>query len=719
MVPKSLRFGYLVVGTSLSLACVGCTAAPPPSSEITTLPLKPPAAAAPAVSVFGESNVRPTSPSIVEGPSPPHSGETTVESPAGTPILQGPAVNFAAENMPVPAFINSVLGETLHLSFQIDPKVASRSDLVTLRTGGSRSPQELLSITAAVLRNYGIQLVFEKNLVRVRESEALLSESPQIILGRTAPEVSSDLRPIFQIVPLSQVNAQDIAGWLATAYGNKIRFTLSPSNNAIMMLGQPDDIRAAVEAVRLLDQPQFADRRSLRVRPVFWSAKSLTEKLIDVLKAEGINASSILQPPTAVTILPLTAVDTILVFARDQRTLNHIGEWVKTLDQPTAVDSSQNVFYYPVRNTTAESLAKVLNDVLSNEGKIPSDATEAATTAAPRGSGRVQGQDTAQVSRTAEQDVPQTTATQALPPGSRIVTDVPRNALIFIGSPDSYARVRPLMESLDQAPREVLIEVTVVEVQLGDTTDLGIEWQQVVNLGGGQSATIGTLGGLGVPQSGSGFNFTILNGANAVRAVLQTLQTTNKTRVLSTPRLLARSGAEAKIQVGQDVPIVTGQATSSQVVNGGSSDILQQIQYRSTGTILDVKPVIYAGNQIDLDIRQEVSSVAQASISNINSPTINNQNVATQLSLSDGSTVLLGGFISDNKTDNDLGIPVLKDIPVVGNLFKRTHIDDEREELLIFITPYIINSSRDSDQVTNSFQDRMKQWPELRSTLTW
>ena len=339
---------------------------------------------------------------------------------------------------------------------------------------------------------------------------------------------------------------------------------------------------------------------------------------------------------------------------------------------------------------------------------------------APRGPGRVQGQDTAQVSRTVEQDPPQTAAAiPALPPGSRFVTDVPRNALIFIGSPDSYARVRPLMESLDQAPREVLIEVTVVEVQLGDTTDLGIEWQQVINLGGGQSATIGTLGGLGVPQSGSGFNFTILNSANAVRAVLQTLQTTNKTRVLSTPRLLARSGAEAKIQVGQDVPIVTGQATSSQVVNGGNSDILQQIQYRSTGTILDVKPVIYAGNQIDLDIRQEVSSVAQASISNINSPTINNQNVATQLSLSDGSTVLLGGFISDNKTDNDLGIPLLKDIPVVGNLFKRTHIDDQREELLIFITPYIINSSRDSDQITNSFQDRMKQWPELRSTLTW
>jgi general secretion pathway protein D len=622
--------------------------------------------------------------------------------------------------MPLPTFINSVLGETLHLSFQIDPKLAARSDLVTLRTGGSRSPQELLSISAAVLRNYGIQLVFEKNLVRVRESEALLSESPQIILGRTAPEISSDLRPIFQIVPLSDVNAQDIAGWLATAYGNKIKFTLSPSNNAIMMLGQPDDIRAAVEAVRLLDQPQFSDRRSLRVRPVFWSAGSLAEKLIDVLKAEGINASSSLQPPTAVTILPFAAVDTLLVFARDQRTLNHISEWVKTLDQSTAVDSSQNVFYYPVRNTTAESLTKVLNDVLSNEGKMPSDATEAAATPPPRSPGRLPVQDSAQVSRTADQDLPQgSAATPALPPGSRFVTDVPRNALIFIGSPDSYARVRPLIESLDQAPREVLIDVTVVEVQLGDTSDLGIEWQQVVSLGGGQSATFGTLGGLGVPQSGSGFNFTILNSANAVRAVLQTLQTTNKTRVLSTPRLLARSGAEAKIQVGQDVPIVTGQATSSQVVNGGNSDILQQIQYRSTGTILDVKPVIYAGNQIDLDIRQEVSSVAQASVSNINSPTINNQNVATQLSISDGSTVLLGGFISDNKTDNDLGIPGLKDIPVVGNLFKRTHIDDQREELLIFITPYIINSSRDSDQVMNSFQDRMKQWPELRSTLTW
>src|SRR5207245_5278411 len=124
--------------------------------------------------------------------------------------------------------------------------------------------------------------------------------------------------------------------------------------------------------------------------------------------------------------------------------------------------------------------------------------------------------------------------------------------------------------------------------------------------------------------------------------ILNALASNNRVKVLSTPKVLSRSGGEAKIQVGAQVPIVTTQGTSSQLQQQGTSAILQNIQYRDTGVILTVKPTIYAGNQIDLEIKQEVSEAVQNSTSGLSTPLINTRTVSTQSSLEDGSTVVSG-----------------------------------------------------------------------------
>ena len=688
-----------LTGTALALilaALSGCAMEAGGVDPMSTLPPKP---ADEALSesklplVEGTPKEARREPTLTIGPTPPAPPEPSAERSKPLPVLTGQAADVTVEQMPIPAFINTILGETLHLTFTIDPKVQAKTDLVTMRTGGAKSAEDLLVATREVLRSYGIALTYDKNVVRVRVSESLQSEMPDIIITRTGEGVADNLRPVFQVLVLDHINNQDMASWLSAAFGNKIKFIPSPANNSIILLGLPDDVRAAMEGIRLLDQPRLAGRKSLKIEPVFWTPGAMAEKLGDVLRSEGYNVSSAPIPPAAVTLLPLPAANLVLAFAADPAILAHVAEWAKDIDRPAKVDPRQSVFYYPVRNTTADSLLKVLNDVLSGNTPPPTSADLQQPSLLGGASAVAPGQ-----------------------PGghgaTRFISDTSRNGLIFLGTAESYAQILPLVQSLDQAPREVLIEVTIAQVQLSDEQNLGLEWSKVGNL-------ITTSGG-GGPPTGSfgaaGFFLQVLTKNNSVSAVLSALQNTAHTKIVSTPRLLARSGATAKIQVGQDIPVVTAQVTSNSFVPG--SGLQQSITYRSTGALITVKPVIYAGNQIDLDISQEQSSPAPGSAGNT-TPAINDQNVATQLSLADGATVLLGGFIQEQKADQDSGIPYLKDVPGIGALFRSDDVSISRQETLIFITPYIISSGADSARITDSMRQNMNQWPEVHNSVVY
>ena len=609
--------------------------------------------------------------------------------------------------MPLPAFINTVFGDTLHLSFEVDPRIAQRNDLITLRTGRPLSPSEIFALTRSVLRDYGIDVIFSGNLARVVPNEALMSQSPSVIRGRSTADVAENMRPIFQYVSLRGVSATDMAGWLQAALGAKLHLSTSPQANAVLILGLPEDIQAANEVIATLDQPRLAGHRSLRIEPVFWSAAQLSEKLIDILRAEGYFVGPNLQNPGAVVVLPLKPSNSLVVFA-DQKTLAHVETWVRDLDHASQVDPQRSLFFYRVRNTTAESLAAVLNSVL--QGKYAA----AAATAPLEEKGLAPGQPPPPAAPPGTPLAAAAGLSPGTPPPGRIVTDPARNAIIFQGSAEEFAQLRPLIESLDQAPREAIIEATVAEVTLADNDTLGVEF--IASLGAGPNEIIqNMMTGIGT----AGFTFTVLNRAGATRLILNALASNSRVKVLSTPKILSRSGGEAKIQVGAQVPIVTSQGTSSQLQQQGTSAILQSIQYKDTGVILTVKPTIYAGNQIDLEIKQEVSEAVPNTTSQLSSPVINTRTVSTQLSLQDGATVLLGGLIMENASSTSTGIPGLKDIPGVGFLFGTQQVMKTRSELFVFITPYIVNSAEDAARLAESFKKQYESLPQPASSLHW
>jgi general secretion pathway protein D len=690
----------------LLTACAGPVGNP--GADLRTLPEKgeEPAALVPSSPLVAAGGAQHTA--ILGGPPPPGAPETPIR-PEAPFTLSGAPASLTIEQMPLPAFINTVLGDTLHLTFEVDPRIAQRNDLVTLRTGRPLSPSELLALARTVLRDYGIDVVFSGNLARVVPNEALMSQSPSVVRGRSTGDVAENMRPIFQYVSLRGVSASDMAAWLQAALGTKVRISTTPQGNAVLILGLPEDIQAANEVIGTLDQPRLAGHRSLRIEPVFWSAAQLSEKLIDILRAEGYFVGPNLQNPGAVVVLPLRPSNTLVVFASDQKTLTHVEAWVRDLDHASQIDPQRSLFFYRVRNTTAESLAAVLNSVL--QGRFAARAAAAPSEAA----GPPPGQPPFPPG--APPGAPPATAAgppPGTPPSGRIVTDPARNAIIFQGSADEFAQLRPLIESLDQAPREAIIEATVAEVTLADNDTLGAEW--VASLGARPNEIIqNVMTGIGT----AGFTFTVLNRAGATRLIINALASNNRVKVLSTPKILSRSGGEAKIQVGAQVPIVTSQGTSSQLQQQGTSAILQSIQYKDTGVILTVKPTIYAGSQIDLEIRQEVSEAVPNTTSQLSSPVINTRTVSTQLSLQDGATVLLGGLIMENANSTSTGIPGLKDIPGVGFLFGTQNVMKTRSELFVFITPYIVNSSEDAARLAESFKNQYESLPQPASSLHW
>ena len=605
----------------------------------------------------------------------------------GNDLVSG---NF--DQMPLNAFINTIFGGILKVGYQVDAGVAQRTDMVTLRAE-PQPPQRFFDLMRQVLTSYGIAVTEQAGVLQIIPSATLSQHIPAIIRSRALADVPVGLRPVFQYVELLHVRPATIATVIGEAFGQRVRISQMPAGNAILLMGLPDDVRAVLGTVQLFDQPALANRFAIKIVPSYWTAERLAAKLAEILKAEGYEVSNRIDAAGLIQMISIETINALVIFAPDQTTLTHVRDWARELDQPSQVIGNNTIFYYAVRNTKADTIAPLLSIVDQGVANAPAALASAPVSGAMTG-GTVPGI-----------SVPAVSGVPAVRPSStpRIVVDSGRNAIIFKGSAEEFSQIRSLIESLDQPVREALIEVTVAEIRLADQLNLGVEWA-IRNAGiDGSKLSFGTLGALGIGTSG--LNFAVLNDAGQTRAVLNAFAKDERFSILSSPRLLAKSGSEARIQVGTEVPILTSQQSTSTNVQGNPT-ILQSIQYRSTGVLLSVKPVIHAGDRIDLEVSQEVSEATTNTTSQISSPVISNRKIGTSLTLRDGATVILGGLISENRDLSDSGIPLLKDLPGVGALFRTRSTTNRKTELIILITPYIIDSDDQARAITDAFRQR-------------
>ena len=239
-------------------------------------------------------------------------------------------------------------------------------------------------------------------------------------------------------------------------------------------------------------------------------------------------------------------------------------------------------------------------------------------------------------------------------------------------------------------------------VTLGDNQAMGANWSF---LSGG--ANVDPRFARDISGGESGFKYMI-NTAGGTKATLTALANDSRTRILATPRILVKSGEQANINVGTDIPIVTGRQTDGSNT-GGNSNLLQSISYRSTGVILNVSPVVYSNNRVDLTVSQEVSDGGGGASTgsdggDVSSPPIKRTSLETSLTLQSGGSIFMGGLINESHVDSNAGVPWLKDLPVLGYLFGKQSRTKSKDEVVMLIQPYIIDGAEDAREITEKLR---------------
>ncbi|TXH18855.1 MAG: hypothetical protein E6R00_02675 [Gammaproteobacteria bacterium] len=499
---KSFRSSLMVAGI-VALAG-GCTTQPLRVPDPLPLPADHARSESQAIMESGEDQ-RPVG--LQRGSTPQVPGAPPAVSVAGLngeglPPLKGGAVNVNIEGMPVPAFINEFFGTILGTGFQMEAQVSRMTDVVTLRTPGPQSPQNFYRLATQILRSYGVATEYSSGLVFFRRAtDTAGAPVPLIVSGRALPDVPISHRPVFQLVELQSVRVNDVTNLLRQAFKtDSLTIQDDINRNAVILSGKPEIVRQALEAIRVFDRPLMRGRSSARLEPAFVSSDELAKRLVEVLSAEGYGASLYASaggtPSTAVLVLPLNAANTVLVFAADRAVLEHAVEWARGIDRPNPIAGSDGLFYYMVKNTQAREIADTITGVRSqsstrNASRDSIDGSRVGNAAPPpqpmgdgQGGQRQAAGDGGDLSK------------------GRLSVDEPRNALIYQGTATDWARILQLVQQMDRAPRQVMIEVTVAEVTLTDNQEFGVAWKAFSNSGIGdgrlQSGTLSGLGGTGL-----------------------------------------------------------------------------------------------------------------------------------------------------------------------------------------------------------------------------
>jgi general secretion pathway protein D len=283
--------------------------------------------------------------------------------------------------------------------------------------------------------------------------------------------------------------------------------------------------------------------------------------------------------------------------------------------------------------------------------------------------------------------------------GIRINADETNNALVILATPQQYARVQEALGQLDLQPLEVFLEAAIAEVTLGNKLQYGVQY---FAQSGSNQLALSSGASSDIAPAFPGFSY-LLTTSN-IKIVLDGLSNITHVEVLSSPQLLVLNNQTATLQVGDEVPVITQQAVST---SQDGAPLVNTVQYQNTGIILKVTPRVNRGGEVMMDITQEVSDVVASTTSNIGSPTIQQRKISSSVVIQDGETVALGGLITKNTSLTKSGIPFVSEIPVVGELFRDTENDHGKTELMVLITPHVVDNLKKARAITDELRRKL------------
>ncbi|MEN8257562.1 MAG: type II secretion system secretin GspD [Thermodesulfobacteriota bacterium] len=594
-----------------------------------------------------------------------------------------------------------VLGDALGLNYMIDPQVKG---VVNIRSARKIASENLFPIFKKILHMNGLDIRNEgsHNYIYV----ARKPYGQQVNDSADIADLQPSSRLILQIVPIMHLAAQEATKLVESYLSEQGAISTIANQNTLLISDYESKI---IDVLTILSRLDVSPLATLQIRlvkvenaPLF----DLRDEVVEILNTLHVNNNNF----EGIAIQPLERISSLLLVSRSDFLVKNAEKWIAELDVTPGQDRD-NIYIYNARNTVASELAELVNNLIQEDNSVSSKSAEkrSSTTKKPT-TNKIQK----------KTPLPKATASKGKGAHSSLrfagtpllLADDTRNIILIRALPPDYNRIVRLLERLDNLPRQVLVEVMVAEVTLTDDLSLGVEWAILNNKLGSHNGTPYTfsMDTFGLTSSlSTAINF-VVQGGDSVKGLLKALASKTDLSILSSPQVLVLNNETATVNVGVEVPIVTTVTEN----NADAAKVDKTIQYKDTGVILEVTPQINYDGIIILDINQTVSKALPIQEEGVQSNPISTKELKTKFAVKNGQSILIGGLIDSDNSILNSGIPLLKDIPLLGYLFKFESRQLTKTELLIMLTPYVIETEDVLDQYINEFQGKMS---ELRQEL--
>ena len=642
----------------------------------------------------------------------------------------------------------------------VDPRVKGT---MTLTSTAPVSPAEAMRLFGAQLRTQGFALVDNRGMVLVvPEAEAKLQSA-----AVSAGAVRGGGQIQTQIFRLTHENANNLVPILRPLISPNNTINVNPGTNALVITDYGDNLQRLGRIIAALDVSNATGVEIVRLRHAVASDLApLVARLIESggggtpAVAQGVPGQPGV-PPAAMgvatgsgdgyrtTLVPEPRSNAIIVRAANPARLALAKTLIQQLDQAPQArpdGGSGNIHVVYLKNADATKLAVTLRAAMA---ALPGQNNTAGGGAAGAGGGAsgtgglTASQPSQNLGNTSNSgrgtgmgglnSGPSINAAGGNQPstGGQIQADPATNSLIISAPEPVYRELRAVIDQLDQRRAQVFIESLIAEVNMDRAADFGVQWQAF----GQSGSTVGVIGtnystgrgsgtgnstnifdiaaaALGYQNTGNvsslatgrpntGFNLGLATRALGVLANF--IQSTGAGNVLSTPTLLTLDNEEAKIIVGQNMPFVTGSFTNTGATGGTTINPFQTYERQDVGLTLRVRPQISEDGTVKMVIYQEVSSVVSGTATNSSGPITNKRAIESSVLINDGAVVVLGGLLEDQYNSTQDKVPVLGDVPLLGNLFKSENRSIVKTNLMVFLRPVIV---RDAAATENYSLDR-------------
>ena len=591
------------------------------------------------------------------------------------------------DNADIYEVINA-LADIIGMNYIIDPAVKGK---VNIHTSGEVDKNQILPILEIIFEMNNIAAVKTGDIYKIIPIKEAKTRPLMPETGREMKEedLQSPDRMRIQFVPLRYIPVGEMSKLLKPFLTKAGEIMEYPKNNVMIVVDTNINVKRLLSMVDTVDVSYFEGMNVKFYELKNADVKDLAKEMETIFGALGIGKGT--DKGVGVNFIPLERMNVMLVIVSQMPdVLAKVDDWVVKLDEINT-DVEEQIFIYFLENSKATDVGDILNKVYG----------EGVETKKKEGT---------PVRKTPTKPGATPAATATVAGKIKIVTDEVTNALIIRATTSDYNIIKKTIQLLDIVPRQVLIEVLIAEISLGDDTQFGVDWNfKKKDVGvGGETGTFDSILNNNIPTTlaSPAAGYTAVFAASDLYARLYAYAGENRLNVLSSPHILAANNKEAKIEVGQEVPIVTSEYAPD---IAGTTDVTSRsIQYRDTGILLTVTPRINEKGLVAMDISQEVSQVSDQTIVGISSPIITKRSAKTSLVVQNGSTIVIGGLIQEQKERSMSGIPFFSKIPLLNYFFSYTKDKVTKTELVILITPHTIRSLEEADLITKEFKDKIE-----------